>query len=505
MRNGDSTLDNLHKSKKQTLDRRRAGVLLHITSLPGRAATGDLGTEAFYFVDFLANAGFTVWQTLPVGPTQSDGSPYQTSSSHAGNPALISLEPLVSEGWLDEHWHSTDQYTQQDKNAALVEAWKRFRERPAEGLEEAYDTFVSDQNYWLDDYALFHALHKHHDDLCWWEWPAGVRDRNHKAIAQARQTLADAIDYARFEQFLFFNQWDALRTYANSKGVQLFGDMPIFVAHDSAEVWAHRNLFALDDEGHPKVVAGVPPDYFSETGQRWGNPLYCWDQMEAEDFAFWGDRLRTQLRLYDLIRIDHFRGFESYWEIPASEEYAINGEWVKASGEALFRYLQKTYNPLPLVAEDLGIITPEVEGLRDSFGLPGMKILQFAFSGESDNPYLPYHHQENSVVYTGTHDNDTTLGWYRSLDDKLRQYVNEYLGNPREIMPWPLIRMALASCSHLAILPMQDILGLDGDHRMNTPGTTEDNWSWRFNWEMVEGDLADRMRRRIKMYGRLVH
>jgi 4-alpha-glucanotransferase len=283
----------------------------------------------------------------------------------------------------------------------------------------------------------------------------------------------------------------------------MFGDMPIFVAHDSAEVWAHRELFELDADGQPTVVAGVPPDYFSATGQRWGNPLYRWDRLIADDFAFWIARLKTQLVLFDLIRVDHFRGFEAYWEIPAENEHAIDGRWVKAPGEALFERLHEIYDPLPLVAEDLGLITPEVAQMRRQFGLPGMKILQFAFSGGADNPYLPFRHEANSVTYTGTHDNDTTLGWYLGLEDDERQHVDDYLGRSREAMPWPMTRCALASRSRLAVVPMQDLLALDGEHRMNLPGTIEGNWKWRFQWQQVDEDLAQRLYRRVEMYGRL--
>ena len=293
-----------------------------------------------------------------------------------------------------------------------------------------------------------------------------------------------------------------LKQYANERGVLLFGDVPIFVAHDSAEVWAHREIFDLLESGQPRVVAGVPPDYFSATGQRWGNPLYRWDKMEANGFNFWIDRLKTQSTLFDFVRIDHFRGFEAYWEIPASEETAINGVWVKAPGEKLFARLYEALPDLNLVAEDLGVITPEVDALRRNHGLPGMKILQFAFAGGPDNPYLPYHHGEDCVVYTGTHDNDTTLGWYTALDKEVQAFVDEYLGRSRELMPWPLIRAALASRARLAILPMQDILGLGKEHRMNTPGTSGGNWSWRFGWDDIQPDLAERMRRRVSMYGR---
>ena len=491
-----------HFGEGGSLDRRRAGVLLHMTSLPGPGATGDLGPEARRFVDFLSNAGLTVWQMLPIGPTQADGSPYQSSSMHAGNPRLISLAPLVEDGLLASAWLERPSVSDEEKVEALLAAWRSFREGAKGELRGAFERFIGEQSHWLEEYALYRAIHRERGGGCWWDWPASLRDREPQAMAQARARLADEVDFARFEQFLFFHQWFELKRYANERGVRLFGDMPIFVAHDSAEVWAKRAFFQLDAEGHPTVVAGVPPDYFSETGQRWGNPLYDWGFMEEHGFAFWIERLQTQLLLFDLVRIDHFRGFEACWEIPAGDETAINGRWVEAPGDALFHRLHEIYDPLPVVAEDLGIITPEVERLRDAFGLPGMKILQFAFSGDPDNPYLPFRHVANSVVYTGTHDNDTTLGWYTSLDDGQRRYVDEFFGYSQEAMPWPMIRSALASRARLAILPMQDLLSLGGSHRMNLPGTTEDNWQWRFHWSQVDDDLADRLRRRVEMYAR---
>ncbi|MES9956223.1 MAG: 4-alpha-glucanotransferase [Sedimenticola sp.] len=486
-----------------SLQQRQAGVLLHITSLPGRGATGDLGPEAFNFVNFLEAAGLGLWQMLPTGPTQSDGSPYQSSSMHAGNPRLIAVEPLVEAGWLNPSLLEQTSLSDETKQHALELAWAGFEADADEAQCAAFTEFVETHGYWLEDYALYRALHEAFDYACWWDWPAELRDRQHDALEEARRKYAKRIAYTRFEQFAFFSQWFAVKAYANERGIKLFGDMPIFVAHDSAEVWAHRDMFLLDETGHPTVVAGVPPDYFSETGQRWGNPLYHWDNMRADGYAFWISRMRTQLHLFDLVRIDHFRGFEAYWEIPAHEEFAINGQWIKAPGSDLFEILHKIYDPLPLVAEDLGIITPEVDAMRTHFGLPGMKILQFAFSGDADNPYLPFRHEANSVVYTGTHDNDTSLGWYNSLDTEMRQYVDEFLGFSWEAMPWPLIRAALASRSNLAVIPMQDLLSLGERHRMNLPGTTEGNWEWRFEWDMVDDELAGRIHKMVAMYSRL--
>jgi 4-alpha-glucanotransferase len=486
------------KAPADCLDQRRAGVLLHLTSLPGPGPCGCLGPDAHNFVELLAACGMSVWQMLPVGPTQADGSPYQTSSVHAGSPRLIALEPLLERGWLDE---PPEEDTEVAKLQALRRSWDGFRERGVEMDRQALADFKAENAYWLEDYALFRAL-REEQKRCWWEWPRTLRCRDESALERARLRLRADLAYIRYEQFLFFAQWQALREHANGAGVRLFGDMPIFVAHDSAEVWASPRDFDLREDGSPRVVAGVPPDYFSATGQRWGNPLYRWDQMQADGFRFWLDRVRTQMRLFDLVRIDHFRGFESYWEIPAEEELAVNGHWVKALGDELFERLHQRFGPLPLIAEDLGLITDAVEALRKKYRLPGMKVLQFAFSGEATNPYLPFHHDRDSIAYTGTHDNDTTLGWYLSLDDAAREYVDDYLGNPSEDMPWPLIRCALSSRSHLAILPMQDVMGLDGSHRMNLPGTIDGNWRWRFSWDQVGTELPERLRKLIKLYGR---
>jgi 4-alpha-glucanotransferase len=485
----------------EVLNRRRAGILLHISSLPGPAKVGDLGSNAYRFVDFLQSCGMTVWQILPVNPTQSDGSPYQSSSVHAGNPRFISLELLLEKGWINELPLEEDTISDEGRTFAISLAWEGFKDRASDPDKADFERFCAKQGHWLEDYALFQSLHLEQGG-CWWDWVPAVRDREPQALAMARTRLADLMATLRFEQYLFYTEWMNLKRYANDRGVLLFGDVPIFVAHDSAEVWSHRRIFDLLENGQPRVVAGVPPDYFSATGQRWGNPLYRWKIMEEDDFSFWIERMKTQSILFDFVRIDHFRGFEAYWEIPASEETAVNGVWVKAPGEKLFAKLYQAFPDLALVAEDLGVITPEVDALRRNYGLPGMKILQFAFSGGPDNPYLPFHHGKDCVVYTGTHDNDTTLGWYNSLDDGTRAHVDEYLGHPREIMPWPLIRAALSSRARLAILPMQDVLGLGAKHRMNTPGTAGDNWDWRFSWDDVEPDLFERLRNRARMYGR---
>jgi 4-alpha-glucanotransferase len=484
------------------LDRRRAGILLHITSLPGDDANGDLGIEAYHFVDFLAASGFSVWQTLPVVPAAADGSPYQSSSAHAGDSRLISIASLAEQGWIDPRDVPCAMVGESNRCDALRWANVGFNRYADEADKAALAEFCQTNAYWLDDYVLFQALHEEQIDP-WWEWPSRLRQRKPQALAEARARLSARLEELQFEQFVFFRQWRQLHDYARSKGIRLFGDIPIFVAHNSAEVWAHPEYFLLDEEGHTTVVAGVPPDYFSDLGQRWGNPLYRWDVMHADGFAFWVDRMRTQLQLFDLVRIDHFRGFEACWEIPATEPNAINGNWTQGPGDALFDRLREEFGDLPLVAEDLGVITDEVRDLRDRQAMPGMKILQFAFSGGPDNPYLLFNHPKNSVVYTGTHDNDTTLSWYQGLNDEDRAHVDDYLGRSRDPMPWPLIHWALISPADLAVVPMQDVLGLDGAHRMNLPGTTTGNWKWRFDWNQVPKDLSEHLRQLVYMSGRL--
>lgn len=486
------------------LDRRRAGVLLHPTSLPGGIGNGDLGADAHRFVDFLAQTGFTVWQMLPLGPTHREGSPYHSLSLHAGNPMLISLERLKECGWLDKLDPIGTENAVAYRLASLTQAYRHFTRHAAPSDRQAFAAFIDREAPWLEDYALYRALRREFSGQAWYRWPVPLRDREPDALAAARARLIDEIERVCFEQFVFARQWQALRERANQQDVLLFGDMPIFVAHDSADVWTHRRYFKLDADGQPTVVAGVPPDYFSRDGQRWGNPLYRWDRLQADGFRWWVDRLTTEFRRFDLLRVDHFRGFEACWEIPAVEKTAVNGCWVKVPGAALFEALKAHFGLLPLAVEDLGLITPEVYALRDKFGLPGMKILQFAFDSDADNPYLPHNHHVASVVYTGTHDNDTTLAWFEDLPAERQLRVVEYLGYPHEPMPWPFIRSALASVAQLAIVPMQDALALGRGHRMNTPGTMTGNWYWRFAWEQLAPDLTERLRRMARLYGREV-
>ena len=500
--------------KSPFFQRRTAGVLLHPTSLPcPESYWGDnqknrfrtLGKDAYYFIDLMIKSGLTIWQMLPTGPTQADMSPYQSISAHAGNPELISLDWLLEKGWIK----AEDLHSDGEKNVAVARqkgalSFYTFIET-AEGnqTQQHFQNFCSQQKYWLDDFSLFCAIRKYRNGASWSNWPIELRQRHQKALDKVRTELKKDIDVVLFEQFAFFNQWLALKNYANQNGIYLFGDMPIFVGHDSADVWSQQHYFQLDEEGNPLTVAGVPPDYFSETGQHWGNPHYAWQVMEKDGFQWWLARLRTQLQLFDLIRVDHFRGFEAYWEIPGNSHDARLGKWVKAPGEAFPNACFDSYPGLPLVAENLGVITEEVEALRNQFDLPGMLVLQFAFDGNTNNPHLPHNHTRNDVIYTGTHDNDTTQGWWQSINSESQKRVQEYCFHSDEEMPWLLIESALASVGRMAIIPMQDFLELDGGHRMNMPGTTDKNWVWTFSWDQVEPALADRIRQLLAIYHRL--
>lgn len=482
--------------------RRRAGVLVHPTSLPGGSGSGDLGPAAFHFIDFMVDCGLSVWQVLPLGPTHEDRSPYQTTSVHAGSPELISLELLYQWGWLD----AAPEADPADPEAYRLECLRRaragFLRHARDADRDALREFVDTHASWLPDFSCYQAIKDARDGAAWLDWPEPLRDREPQALERFRAEHREAIDQVVFEQFVFFRQWHDLRRYANERDILLFGDIPIFVAHDSADVWANREGFLLQEDGHPRVVAGVPPDYFSETGQRWGNPLYDWAQMVATGYSWWWERIHTQRDLFDLIRIDHFRGFEAYWEIPAAAETAIDGRWVAGPGAEFFERMLERFGDLPLVAEDLGTIDAAVERLRDDFHLPGMKILQFAFGGGADNPYLPHNHVPLSLVYTGTHDNDTTLGWYESLDENAREHLAAYLGPDSTDMPWALNRAAMASVAHLSVIPLQDWLELDGAHRMNQPGVREGNWQWRFEWDWISPELPGRIRALLELYGR---
>lgn len=509
--------------------KRRAGILLHPTSLPASehdlGGCGTLGPAAYQFVDFMAASGLTIWQMLPVGPTHSDRSPYQSLSAHAGSAELISIDWLVEQGWL----HAADlAHHAHDRTSVLHLAATRFFQANQTESEENYKEenykeenyksgegdrhrdvyanyrqFCKAHSHWLNDFALFQALRAAFQSRAWNKWPREYVIRDKAALAEFSAQHRAAVNYYYFEQFVFHQQWQQLRQYARDRGIFFFGDMPIFVAHDSADVWANQQFFNLDEDGNPRTVAGVPPDYFSETGQHWGNPHYHWEAIAATGFEWWLARLGSQLQLFDLIRIDHFRGFEAFWEIPGDSKDARQGRWVKAPGHAFLRACYQAFPGLPLVAENLGVITREVEALRREFNLPGMLVLQFAFDGHPDNPHLPHHHTKQDVIYTGTHDNDTTLGWYETLSAQERTLLSEYYAGAADGMPWTLIKSALASVSKMTIVPLQDWLALGGEHRMNMPGTTKENWTWQFDWHQVPNNLAHKIHHLLWLYDRL--
>lgn len=487
------------------IDRRRSGVLLHISSLPGPFNCGVLGQEAYAFIDLIAAAGFTVWQFLPLGPTHGHGSPYESLSASAGNPEFLDLRDCVARGWLSQTSCQAVIDGKLAARAARSEAtegfWAHVNEDPA--LSNVVDSFLIRNADWLDDFALFTALKNDYQDLPWWQWSKPLRDRSAHALDSATASHAACIRQVQFEQFLFAFQWQKLKEYAEERGILLFGDIPIYVAHDSADVWADRHYFTVNEEGLCDHVAGVPPDYFSASGQRWGNPLYHWKAFKADRFSWWVKRIRRQMVRMHLMRIDHFRGLESYWSIPGEMQDGRSGEWIQAPGDELLGELQLEFGKLPLIAEDLGLITPAVSTMREKYELPGMKILQFAFGDGSGNPYLPHNHEAASVTYTGTHDNDTTLGWFQSASDYEKNNLFDYLGIDGDAeMPLPVVRAALASVSRLAIIPVQDILGLGSEARFNTPGTLDGNWCWRLDSLDALKAEQQRFARLNAIYGR---
>jgi 4-alpha-glucanotransferase len=477
------------------LKRRGSGILLHPTSLPGRYGIGDLGSIAHAWLDALARAKQSWWQILPLGPTGYADSPYQSYSAFAGNPNLISPDELLKDGLVspsdlnDVHFGAGKvdfENVNKFKDWLLGKAWQAFRGGAAGHLRGPFEQFREGESNWLDDFALFMAIKTIQGNRSWQEWPTDLRRREPAALDRTRRELADAFASQQFRQFLFFRQWADLRQHARQLGIKLFGDAPIFVAGDSADVWANPDLFLLDKDLKPKVVAGVPPDYFSATGQLWGNPLYDWARMKADGYAWWIARIRANLRHVDLVRLDHFRGFEAAWHIPASARTAQSGEWIKGPAADLLAALNEALGGLPLVAEDLGLISKEVHALRDNSQLPGMYILQFAFGGAVEFRFLPHNHVRNAVVYTGTHDNDTTLGWWRTITENERGFLRKYDPHVDEDPVWHLIRTAWASVADWAIVPMQDVLGLGSEARMNTPGTVGGgNWTWRMTDEQM--------------------
>ena len=496
---------------------RRAGILLHPTSFPGRYGIGTLNRAAFDWIDFLQRTHQSLWQVLPLGPTGYGDSPYQSFSTFAGNPYLISLEDLVGDGLLDRALlEQAPALSAERVDYGALYRWKlpllrhladQFRVRSSPTQRESFEQFCHENAPWLDDYALFMALKEAHNGTPWHQWEMPLRSRQAQTIATAQSAQSEAIHAHKLNQWHFYRQWQQLKEYANAKGIQIIGDIPIYVAMDSADVWANPTEFLLDDDYQPIVVAGVPPDYFSETGQLWGNPLYRWESMGKRGFDWWIARIRAALRLYDSVRIDHFRGFAGYWAVPAGEETAINGEWRVGPGAALFeaidRELESEWGVLPIIAEDLGEITPDVVALRDRFKLPGMKILQFAFGSDATDKFLPHNYSANFVVYPGTHDNDTTLGWYQnSSSEQERDYLRRYCVTDGSDVAWTLIRLAHASVASTAIVALQDVLSLGSDARMNFPGRAEGNWGWRFRSEQLNEQIEARLRDVTMLYGR---
>ena len=503
--------------RNAVLSERSSGILLHPTSLPGGSGIGDLGPEARRFVDYLANAGQTLWQVLPLGPTGYADSPYQSFSASAGNPLMISLADLPGGAPLPPSF-AEDRVEFESvipwKTAALGAAAKRFRDSASQEERRRFDEFCCANADWLEDYALFQSMKQLNPARIWNQWDEEIRDRDEPAMARLRQRLAEPITTQKFLQYVFFSQWDSLRAYCSERGVRIMGDLPIYMAHDSVDVWANRGCFQLDARGDPLVMAGVPPDYFSATGQLWGNPLYDWDALGRSHYDWWLKRFRAALKLFDVIRLDHFRGLEAFWEIPAGATTAQSGRWVKAPGRNLFQTLQVSLGPLPLVAENLGVITPEVESLRHEFGFPGMSVLQFAFGTDPQAPgFRPHNYVREMVAFTGTHDCDTTVGWWtsqgrgestRTAEDMRaeRAYTRRYLNTDGSHIHRDFIRALHASVANTVIIPLQDVLGLGSESRMNQPATLSGNWRWRVRREMLTRESASQLRTLTELYER---
>jgi len=505
----------MNASVSSLLSQRTSGVLLHITSLPGPYGSGDLGANAYHFVDWLVSAGQRLWQMLPLSPVGPGNSPYTSPSTFAGNPLLVDLDDLVRNGWLrgdpDRHFdasHCDFEQVTPYRMDRLRAAWKGFVEKcHAPDLAE-FTSFCAQQAHWLEGYALFMALEARYGQP-WTQWPAPLAQREPSALASITDVLRDDVGFFSFVQWRFAAQWEALRDYAHASGIAIVGDAPIFVAHHSADVWMNAAQYQLDETGEPTVVAGVPPDYFSTTGQRWGNPLYRWDAMQADGFAWWKARLSHLLSLVDIVRLDHFRGFDTYWEIPANEPTAVAGQWCAGPGRALFDALaqasahRRSSDRLPIIAEDLGEITPAVEALRVDCGFPGMRVLQFAFGDTAANPYLPHNFESQTVAYTGTHDNNTSVGWWQAASPSEQQAARDYLGPQADVeIHWAMVQSLSQSVANTVIIPFQDVLGLDGGHRMNTPGQANHCWQWRFNWDQVGNAPSLRLATITRAHGR---
>ena len=491
---------------------RLSGILLHITSLPGPYGIGTMGKEAFEFVDFLVLSGQKIWQLLPLGHTGYGDSPYQCFSAFAGNPLLIDLDKLIEDGILEESELPKNLVFNDDKvdfgqafnykYVVLRKAYERFKASNNHLRQIQFENFTKKTSFWLEDYAFFMALKNHFGGKSWAQWERQVKTREPEALARYRQHLADEIDFYCFLQFVFDHQWQELKSYANLNDIKIIGDIPLYVASDSADAWSNPEIFDFDKNLNPRTVAGVPPDYFSATGQLWGNPIYKWDVLQQQGFSWWVERVKGNLILYDILRIDHFRGLAAYWAVPFGEDTAIKGEWIKAPGKQLLEALYKNLGELPIIAEDLGVITPDVVELRDGFGLPGMKILQFAFDSGEENDFMPHTFVKNCVVYTGTHDNDTTLGQYKSVKDADRQFMKDYFEVIEKDPAWSFIKLAWSTVANLAIAPLQDLLRLDTEARMNFPGKASGYWQWRYRKEMLKPQHAEELLKITRLYGR---
>lgn len=491
---------------------RSSGILLHPTSLPGPYGIGDIGSKAHEWIDFLAEVGCSLWQVLPLGPTGYGDSPYQCFSAFAGNPYLISPDALIEVGLLESgDLADRPEFPDGDIDYGAVIPWKlqvldrayaRYQHRQLPELKKSLQIYREKHAHWLNDFALFMALKQAHGGGPWVDWPEDLRKRDPQSLKLAKERFSANIDRQIFRQFIFNHQWKSLRKHAREKKIKIIGDIPIFVAHDSAEVWARPELFYLDEDGSPTAVAGVPPDYFSATGQLWGNPLYRWQVHAANEYAWWINRWEAVLQLVDIVRLDHFRGFAGYWEVPASEETAVNGRWMPGPGKHFFKILRKALGELPIIAEDLGVITPDVVEMRDHFKLPGMIVVQFAFYGDPSETFLPHNHQENKVIYTGTHDNDTSRGWYERVSEEERDFCRRYLGISEDDIAWELIRTAWSSVAVFALAPMQDFLNLGNEARMNYPGNPRGNWKWRMPEDSIEVGLRNRIREFNFLYQR---
>lgn len=496
------------------LKERLSGILVHPTSFPSPYGIGDLGKGAKDFIDFLEKAGQHLWQVLPLGPTGFGNSPYQSYSSFAGQPLLISPDELINDGLLTKEdikeipkWENELRIdydaVAEYKDQLFRIAFEHFTEDEPVELTKEYRSFIR-KNEWVKDYSLFMACKEFHNGICWQEWDTEIATPTTSAKEKWTKKLRKEVNYYRFLQFLFFRQWFAIKKYANDKKIEIIGDIPIFISSDSCDVWANPELFQLDSKGYPTSVAGVPPDYFSATGQLWGNPLYDWKQHKKTGYEWWISRVRSQLVITDYLRIDHFRGFEAYWSVPAKEETAINGKWIKGPGADLFHAITNALgDDLPIIAEDLGVITPEVEELRDTFQFPGMKVLQFAFDSIEENAFLPHHYPYNCVCYSGTHDNDTTNGWYKTANELSKDKVRRYMSCDGNNVSWNFIATAWSSVAKMAIVPLQDVMRMDSDARMNTPGVAEGNWVWRYSKEQLKEEDAKNLWLTTQLYGRL--